>query len=95
MVTKYGQTDAQLSYNQPVSAIEVVTDTDPMPLAKQSRLGKYELYKSKNGEWHFRLKAGNGEIIAISEGYKSKEGALNGIDSVKRNSQTRKTVELS
>ena len=30
--------------------------------------GKFELYKSSNGEYRFRLKAGNGEIIATSEG---------------------------
>ena len=47
--------------------------------------GKFELYKDSRGEYRFRLKAGNGETIAVSEGYKSKSGALNGIDSVRRN----------
>ena len=47
--------------------------------------GKFELYTDKAGQYRFRLKAGNGETIAVSEGYTSKSGALNGIDSVKRN----------
>ena len=55
--------------------------------------GKYELYKSSNGEYRFRLKAGNGEVIATSEGYSSKAGALGGIDSVKRNADS-EVVEL-
>ena len=47
--------------------------------------GKFELYSDGRGEYRFRLKAGNGEIIAVSEGYKSKAGALNGIESVRSN----------
>ncbi len=46
---------------------------------------KYELYKDKAGEFRFRLKASNGEIIAVSEGYKSKASAKNGIASIGRN----------
>ena len=47
--------------------------------------GKFELYKDKAGEFRFRLKAGNGETLLTGEGYKSKDGALNGIESVKKN----------
>ena len=47
--------------------------------------GKFELYKDKAGEFRFRLKAGNGENIGSSEGYKTKAAALNGIESVKKN----------
>ncbi|MEA5011032.1 MAG: YegP family protein [Angelakisella sp.] len=46
---------------------------------------KFELYKDKAGEFRFRLKARNGEIIAVSEGYTSKSGANNGIESVRKN----------
>ncbi len=46
---------------------------------------KYELYADKAGEFRFRLKAVNGEIIATSEGYKAKAGALNGIESIGKN----------
>lgn len=48
--------------------------------------GKFECYKDKAGEFRFRLKAGNGEIILASEGYSSKSGCTNGIESVKKNS---------
>ena len=48
--------------------------------------GKWELYTDKGGEFRFRLKAGNGEVIALSsEGYKSKASALNGIESIRKN----------
>ncbi len=46
---------------------------------------KYEVYTDKSGEFRFRLKARNGEIIAVSEGYKAKASCLNGIESVKKN----------
>jgi uncharacterized protein YegP (UPF0339 family) len=46
---------------------------------------KFELYKSSNGEYRWRLKSSNGQVIATSgEGYTSKDGANNGIDAVKR-----------
>jgi len=47
--------------------------------------GKFECYKDKAGEFRFRLKAGNGNNILASEGYKSKSGCMNGIESVKKN----------
>ena len=47
--------------------------------------GKYEVIKDGKGEYRFCLKAANGEIIAVSEGYKKKASCLNGIESVRRN----------
>lgn len=47
--------------------------------------GTFELYKDKAGEYRFRLKASNGQIILASEGYKEKAGCNNGIESVKKN----------
>ena len=47
--------------------------------------GKFELYKDKAGEFRFRLKAGNGEPILASEGYKRRASAMNGIASVQKN----------
>ena len=46
---------------------------------------KYELYKDKAGEFRFRLKAANGEIIGKSEGYKAKASAKKGIASIAKN----------
>ncbi|MCB4457567.1 YegP family protein [Leisingera sp. McT4-56] len=47
--------------------------------------GKFELYTDNAGEFRFRLKAGNGENILASEGYKQKSSAENGIESVRKN----------
>ncbi|MFI8416558.1 YegP family protein [Serratia sp. NPDC078593] len=48
--------------------------------------GHYELKKSANGQYHFTLKASNGEIILSSEMYATKASAENGIASVQTNS---------
>ncbi len=47
--------------------------------------GKFELYKDNGGEFRFRLKAGNGQTILASEGYKTRASARKGIESVRRN----------
>ena len=47
--------------------------------------GKFVLKKNVAGQFHFNLLAGNGQVIATSETYESKEAALNGIESVKTN----------
>lgn len=46
---------------------------------------KFELYQDKKGEFRFRLKAANGEIILASEGYAAKASCKNGIESVRKN----------
>ena len=46
---------------------------------------KFELYKDKKGEFRFRLKAGNGQIVAVGEGYKDIAACKNGINSIKKN----------
>lgn len=50
-------------------------------------MGKFVISQRKNGEYQFNLKAGNGQIILSSEGYTAKAGCLNGIESVRKNSQ--------
>ena len=47
--------------------------------------GKFELYKDPSGSYRFRLKASNGQVIAVGEAYESKASALNGIESVRKN----------
>ena len=54
---------------------------------------KFEVYTDKAGEFRFRLKATNGEIIAASEGYKAKESCENGIQSVRENAPVAEMVE--
>ena len=53
----------------------------------------FEWYKDAKGKFRFRLKAANGEIIAVSEAYASKEGCVGGIESVKKNAPIAKVVE--
>ena len=50
-------------------------------------MGKFVITLRKNGEYQFNLKATNGQVILTSEGYSTKSACLNGIESVKKNSQ--------
>ena len=54
---------------------------------------KFEIYNDKAGEFRFRLKAKNGEIIGTSEGYKTKASCENGVESVKKNAPDAEVVE--
>lgn len=56
---------------------------------------KFEIFKDKAGEFRFHLKAGNGEIIAASEGYTTKAACENGIQSVKENAPSAEIVDKS
>ena len=67
--------------NAPVAAVEDQT-VEGFAVEKHP---KFEIYTDKAGEFRFRLKATNGQIIAVSEGYKAMAGCKNGIESVKKN----------
>jgi len=55
---------------------------------------KFEYWQSeKNDEWYFHLVAPNGEIIAQSEGYTSKDGCIKGAEAVKKYAQTAEILE--
>ncbi len=54
---------------------------------KRSRKGKFEVFKSADEQWYFHLKAPYGKVILASEAYHNKQGALRGIESVKKNAQ--------
>lgn len=56
--------------------------------------GKFELYQDKASKWRFRLKASNGQVIAVGEAYESKAAAENGIASVQKNAPGAPTVEV-
>lgn len=56
-------------------------------------MGKFVVSTRKNGEFQFNLKADNGQTILSSEGYSSKAGCMNGIESVKKNSQSQDNFE--
>jgi uncharacterized protein YegP (UPF0339 family) len=53
----------------------------------------FEWYVDKVGKYRFRLKAANGEMIAVSEGYASKQSCVDGIESVRKNAPIAKIVE--
>ena len=57
-------------------------------------MGKFEIKTIKNGEYQFNLKATNGQVILTSQGYKTKATCLNGVESVKKNSQDEKRFEV-
>ena len=72
---------ASVQKNAPVAAVEDQT-VEGYAVEKHP---KFEMYTDKAGEFRFRLKATNGQIIAVSEGYKAKASCENGIASVKKN----------
>lgn len=67
--------------NAPVAEIEDQT-ADEVVAVKNP---KFEVYQDNAGEFRFRLKATNGQVIATGEGYKAKASCLNGVESVKKN----------
>ena len=68
--------------------------TEKEEIIKEKTTAKFEVYKDKVGEYRFRLKDPNGDIIAVSEGYKAKKSCMNGIKSVKKNVLNPKIIEL-
>lgn len=46
--------------------------------------GKFEVYQDTKGDYRFRLKAGNGQVIATGEGYTTKKACMNGIASIRK-----------
>ena len=64
-----------------VGEIEDQTVKEPVKV----RAPKFEIFKTKDGQFRFRLVAGNYEKILASESYKAKDSCKNGIASVKKN----------
>ncbi len=60
----------------------------------EGKPGKFEVYQDAKGEWRFRLKAANGEVIAVSEGYTTLAACKKGVDSVCRSSNGAEVKEL-
>ena len=75
---------ASVAKNAPVAALEDQT-VEGFATEKNP---KFEVYADKRGEFRFRLKSRNGEIILTGEGYVSKDGCKNGIDSIRRNADS-------
>ena len=75
--------------NAPIAAIE---DQTVEGFEKQKH-PKFELYTDKKGEFRYRLKATNGQIIAVGEAYKAKKSCLGGVESVRKNAANGKIVK--
>ena len=65
----------------PVANLENQTEKD----FEQQKNPKFEVYTDKKGEFRFRLKASNGQIVASGEGYTTLKACLNGVESVRKN----------
>ena len=72
---------ASVQKNAPVAGVENQT-VEGYAAEKHP---KFEVYADKAGEYRFRLKATNGQVIATSEGYKALASCMNGIESGKKN----------
>lgn len=72
---------ASVAKNAPVAAIEDQTEEN----FEKQKCPKFEVYQDKKGEYRFRLKAINGQIIAVGEGYVKLASCLNGIESIRKN----------
>ena len=75
--------------NAPVANVEDQTVEN----FEKAKCPKFEMYVDKAGEFRFRLKATNGQVIAVSEGYVAKKSCENGIESVKKNAVDAPIVE--
>lgn len=81
---------ASVQKNAPIAPVEDQT-VEGYTVQKHP---KFEVYLDKKGEFRFRLKATNGEIIAVGEGYKQRSGVMNGIESIKKNAPDAEIVKL-
>ena len=75
--------------NAPIAAVENQT----VEGYAEEKHPKFEIYLDKAGEYRFRLKATNGQIIATGEGYKTLASCENGVESVKKNAPDAETVK--
>ncbi|MCL2315546.1 MAG: DUF1508 domain-containing protein [Actinomycetia bacterium] len=57
--------------------------------------GTFEVYQDKAGKFRFRLKAGNGQVVAVGEDYESKSNAIKGCEAVQRAAEDAKVVDLT
>ena len=79
---------ASVQKNAPVANVENQT----VEGYAEEKHPKFEVYTDKAGEYRFRLKATNGQVVATSEGYKKLASCLKGIESVKKNAVDAKVV---
>lgn len=75
--------------NSVAAPVQDQTEPDYPPLSNP----KFEIYQDRRGEFRFRLKSRNGQIIATSESYSTKSACENGIESVRKNAAAPTTID--
>nr|WP_321507938.1 DUF1508 domain-containing protein [uncultured Celeribacter sp.] len=84
-VTRFSDLTRKLMDSVNLVAGTEETERDSSLWERIEGAGKFELYADRRGEYRYRLKSANGEIILVSEGYKQRSSAENAIESVKKN----------
>lgn len=90
--------DSRAACLKGVESVRKVAGTEkledqPVKGAKALTNPKYEIYLDRAGEYRFRLKARNGQIVAVSEGYATRQACLEGVASVRKNAPEGKIEE--
>ncbi|MBR6615471.1 MAG: YegP family protein [Lachnospiraceae bacterium] len=80
---------ASIAANAPVAA----TEDQTVENFATEKHPKFEIYKDKLEEFRFRLKAKNGQVIAVSEGYSTHANCVNGVESVRKNAIDAEIIE--
>lgn len=75
------------------NAVAANLENQTVPEYKNELNPKFQVYTDKAGEYRFRLTAKNGQVIAVSEGYKALASCLNGVESVRKNAPDATIVE--
>ncbi len=79
---------------EPMPVVEVVPAVE-MPATTKVSEGVFEIICDVGGKFRFHLKAANGQIVAVSQSYGTKEAAIKGIASIKKNAPIAKTADFS
>lgn len=58
-------------------------------------MGKFEIFQGRDGRFYFHLKAANGEIVAASQGYTTKQHAEAGVESVRASAPMAEVIDLT
>jgi len=90
----YNSKEAALKGIEAVRKAAAKAGIEDQTAGQTAKNPKFEIFSDKGGEFRFRLKAANGEIVLASEGYKAKDGAKKGIASVVKNAAEAAVAEV-
>jgi uncharacterized protein YegP (UPF0339 family) len=75
--------------------VALVKLLNPQPsVGDAAKIERFEVFSGEDGKYYFHLRANNGEIVLSSQGYTSKQSALNGIKSVEANGAASESYDL-